>query len=400
MSAIWQGTAKRLDESDFQTMAARRGYEEAVIRAITLTEAANSGFDKRGRLKALFEPHRFWRELGPGPKRDEAVRKGLAYENWVPGNYPSDSYPRIIAASAIDQTAALKATSWGLGQILGSNFKLAGFPSPEAMVASFAADEENQLGGMFNFIKNRGLEDAAKNKRWEPFAEGYNGKKFRTHGYHIKLAKNYQRALNQIAALKKQPASKIVVPMKQVVAPAPSQSSLKVGSKGSVVRAVQERLNELGYFLRVDGSFGPRTRDMIMAVEADMQWPVTGEISWDTLQKLDTVPMRTVASERAEKTADELKTESRIVRKSDTGEKVAAAGVVVGVVNEGSKLVPVSEGSLIDNITSFLTPLQTIRDFIGDHWGFVVILGGFVAWQLFKRIKEYRLEDHHSGKTV
>lgn len=402
MNTIWKGASKKLDESDFKTLAMARGFEEAVVLAITLTEAGKSGYDRQGRLKALFEPHRFWRELGPGPKRDEAVRQGLAYPDWIPNSYPSDSYPRIIAASAIDETAALAATSWGFGQILGSNFKMAGYKSPQAMVASFAEDEENQFTGMFNFIKARGLEKAVREKNWPVFAEGYNGKKFRVHGYHIKLANNYQRALKIIAGRKAKPISTPVIkpkPVTEVVEPV-AQTSLKVGARGPIVKAVQEKLNELGYFLRADRSFGPRTRDMIMAVEADMQWPITGEIGWDMLQKLDTVPPRAISPERAERTAAELAPESRIIQKSNTGEVVAVGSVAVGAVTEGSKLIPTTEGSLMENIIGFLSPLQTIRDFVGEHWGFVLLLGGLVAWQLFKKIKQYRVEDHHTGKTT
>ena len=58
-----------------------------------------------------------------------AVAAGLAYPKWGERPYPSDSYPRIMAAGAIDLQAALKATSWGMGQILGENYAAAGFRS-------------------------------------------------------------------------------------------------------------------------------------------------------------------------------------------------------------------------------------------------------------------------------
>ena len=59
--------------------ADKLGVDVATLRAILQVETAGAGFDAKKRLKLLFEPHIFYRQLGPGPKRNEAVKKGLAY---------------------------------------------------------------------------------------------------------------------------------------------------------------------------------------------------------------------------------------------------------------------------------------------------------------------------------
>lgn len=96
---------------------------------------------RSGQPKMLFEPHRFWIELGEGPKRIAAAEQGLAYPKGGEKPYPADSYPRLALAIRIDANAALRACSWGLGQIMGFNHRAAGFASPGDMVAAFCDDE-------------------------------------------------------------------------------------------------------------------------------------------------------------------------------------------------------------------------------------------------------------------
>ncbi len=117
MNKTFKGAARRLDDIDVPRIGARIGVGEDELHAFMEVEAAGSGFDSKGRPKMLFEPHVFYRNLS-GKKRDDAVKAGLAYSKWKPGKYPADSYPRLIQAMAIDETAALMASSWGAGQIL------------------------------------------------------------------------------------------------------------------------------------------------------------------------------------------------------------------------------------------------------------------------------------------
>src|SRR5690606_14914854 len=125
MADIWKGfkgEAKRLDDVDLPRIGHQIGVGEDELHAFMDVEAAGSGFDSQGRPKMLFEPHVFYRNL-TGAKRDRAVREGLAYPKWGEKPYPKDSYPRLKKAMLIDETAALKAASWGLTQILGENFR-------------------------------------------------------------------------------------------------------------------------------------------------------------------------------------------------------------------------------------------------------------------------------------
>lgn len=192
MNSIFKGAAKRLDDIDLPRIGARIGVGEDEIHALIDVEAAGSGFDRNGRVKALFEPHVFYRLL-PSHKRQTAIDAGLAYRKWGAQPYPRDSYPRILKAIDIDKTAALKATSWGLGQIMGFNAELAGYRSAELMVQAFSDDEEAHLNAMVTFIISAGLDDELRNHDWAGFARGYNGPGYARHGYHLKLSKAHAK---------------------------------------------------------------------------------------------------------------------------------------------------------------------------------------------------------------
>lgn len=192
MSEIWQGPAKRLDAWDYGRLGRLIGVGEDEIRAVVEVETAGTGFDAKGRVRMLFEPHVFWRELGEA-KRRLAEAQGLAYPRWGTKPYPADSYPRLGLALRIDRRAALRSCSWGLGQIMAFNAKLAGYVDEVAMIGAFAADEENQLRGMVNFILTEHLDDDLRRHDWATFARVYNGPAAAQNRYAEKLAAAYAR---------------------------------------------------------------------------------------------------------------------------------------------------------------------------------------------------------------
>jgi hypothetical protein len=192
-AALFGGKARRIDDIDLPRIGAKIGVGEDEVHAVIDVEASGGGFDRLGRPKMLFEPHHFWRQLGPGPKRDQAVKEGLAYPTWGTKPYPKDSYPRLLQAMAIDKDKALRSASWGMGQIMGFNCQAAGYPNAETMVRAFADDEEAQLEAMVAFIVTNELDDELRAHDWRGFARGYNGPAYAKHGYHTKLAAAYAK---------------------------------------------------------------------------------------------------------------------------------------------------------------------------------------------------------------
>ncbi|MER8956453.1 N-acetylmuramidase family protein [Mesorhizobium sp. M0833] len=192
MDPLFKGAARRLDDMDLPKLGARIGVGEDEMHAFLDVETSGHGFDALGRPVILFEPHVFYRNLS-GAKRARAVAAGLAYSKWGEKPYPRDGYPRLKAACAIDETAALKSASWGLGQVLGENHAAAGFATVQAMVEAMMADEEAQLEAAINFIKTNKLNDNLRNHDWAGFAKGYNGAGYRKNAYDTRLAEAYRK---------------------------------------------------------------------------------------------------------------------------------------------------------------------------------------------------------------
>ncbi len=200
--------ARAYTVDDVESAAREVGCEVAAFRAVVQVETGGRGFDGKGRVKALFEPHIFYRVLS-GEKRRSAVASGLAYAKWGTRPYPADSYPRILAACRIDEERALQAASWGLSQILGLNHRAAGFSSASEMVEAFCVDEGVHLASMARFIVAKKLDGALKRKDWAAFAYGYNGPRYAVNAYDKALAQAYAHF-------------KLDIPMVSMIVPLPT----------------------------------------------------------------------------------------------------------------------------------------------------------------------------------
>jgi len=193
----FHGEALPMQAEEIPAIAYEIGVESAALRAVLTVESSGSGFDKAGRPKALFERHYFYKMLKDNPDDlQQAVDAGLAYPKWGEKPYPKGSdavYAEIEAACGINTNAALLSVSWGLGQIMGNNFKLAGCSSVNQMVEEAMTSEANQLRHMANFIKSAGLLDELQAKNWAGFARGYNGPGYAKNAYDVKLAEAYNK---------------------------------------------------------------------------------------------------------------------------------------------------------------------------------------------------------------
>lgn len=195
MTLSFTGPAKRLDDLDLPRIGAIIGVGEDEIHAFIEVETKGGGFDSQNRPKILFEPHLFYKHLAAGARRDQAVKAGLACKSWgqLPYGKESEQYPKLMRALTIDETAALKSCSWGLGQVLGENHVAAGYDTVQAMVADFTLDEDNHLEAAIRFIKANGLDDELRRHDWAAFARGYNGPGYRKNGYDTKLAAAFRK---------------------------------------------------------------------------------------------------------------------------------------------------------------------------------------------------------------
>jgi hypothetical protein len=204
-----------LTTENFARTAAQLRCSVPQIRAVWQVECAGRGWftDVRGDIlakdgpggflegphlpKLLFEAHHFDR-LTNG--RYRKAHPNLSSRTWNRALYVGGQaeWVRLYEAMKLNRLAALQSASYGGPQIMGFNFRLAGFESVEAFVAAMKTSEVAHLDAFGNFVSNSGLGDELRAvsdsaSACEPFARGYNGRSYRTNGYHSKIAAEHRR---------------------------------------------------------------------------------------------------------------------------------------------------------------------------------------------------------------
>jgi len=220
---------RKLTPEDVKRAADFLAVTTAHIRTILEVEAGNAGFDEAGNLKRLFEPHLFHKYTRG---RYDRTHPHLSYPDWQPGNYKRNQVKQFEEAWALDANAAYLATSWGLPQILGSNFAAAGYSSAQEMVDHFEqGGEPEQLAGFVRLIDEWDLEGVLRACKWATFARRYNGKSYKKNDYDGKLkrafAKWYAREGNPPLPASRKALAKLVTPS-QINTPVIVPNSLPV----------------------------------------------------------------------------------------------------------------------------------------------------------------------------
>jgi hypothetical protein len=187
------GAGSPLTQAGFE--AARRAADipaEALWTVIAV-ETSGCGFLNDRRPKILFERHIFHRLTGG--RFDQKAPDVSAKTAGGYGLGGAHQHERLRVALALDEDAALRSASWGLGQILGENFKAAGHASPAEMVATFVSCEDAQLLAMTRFIAASGLAPALRSRDWPAFAKRYNGPNYAKNRYDARLHAQHQKYL-------------------------------------------------------------------------------------------------------------------------------------------------------------------------------------------------------------
>lgn len=386
--ANFRGAARRLDAIDIPKIGSLIGVGEDEIRAILEVESRGAGFDKQGRPAMLFEPHIFHRELGPGKKRDQAAKAGLAYPRWKAGAYPRDSYPRLEQAMAIDETAALRSASWGIGQLMGFNHREGGFDTVQGMVAAMCEDEEAHLEAMIRFIKARGLADEIQRKDWAGFARAYNGPGYAANKYDQRLAKAYAKWA-KVADARFDPADAAKEDEAAATAPQTFVDRARI-------KAVQEKLVALGYHMvgTPDGVAGPRTAGAISAFQAENGIPISGLITDELIKQLEEAEPHEPSPERAAG----VPADSRIVKEGSSIKQAGLFTAVTGVVTSAEPILAQAEATkvILERVKAVTTPL---RDLLADHWPILLLAGGAILLWQGSKIVRARVEDYRLGRV-
>lgn len=393
------GPAKRIEDWDLPRIGRKIGVGEDEVHSVMDVESSGSGFDSRGRLKMLFEPHVFWSQLGPGPKRDRAARAGLAYPNWGTKPYPKDSYPRLIEAMKIDETAALKSASWGLGQVMGFNHRLVGYDSVQAMIADFVLDEDNHLEAMVQFIVGKRLDGFIRRHEWDKFAHGYNGAGYARNGYHTKLAARYHYWQGK-PDTPWQPGwgddDKPGQEDHSYDEEAEAEEQEEVSYSEEEIRSVQQSLKDIGYREagNVDGKWGSRSVAAASAFQHDRGLDVNGildEMLLDEIREAQREGFsRPIPPERSQGVPEN----STIVQNSNKGIVATIVAAVTGFFTQfGDYIEPIQK----------IADSQLVRPFrmlVVENFGLILMLLGGAALYFFWKNRKARIEMHQKGELA
>ena len=189
MASTFTGTARALTANGIAASLDRLGVDAATLWALLTVETSGCGYLPDRRPQILYERHLFHR-LTNGAFDDGDISAAEA-GGYGPSGAPQ--YDRLARAVQLDRAAAIKSTSWGLGQILGLNSAAAGHASADDMVDAMTASEDGQLAAVASFIVSEQIQGALQRRDWAAYASRYNGPSYQKNQYDTRLAAAYQK---------------------------------------------------------------------------------------------------------------------------------------------------------------------------------------------------------------
>lgn len=189
-----EGQALQLVAVDYENAARELDCETAAVHAVADVESGGrTGFDAKKRPKILFEVARFRDNTGGRFDKSHPDLSAPYKSKARKASYKKDQWVVIKAAFALDPEAALKSASWGMFQVLGSNFSMGGWTTVYAFVDDMFVSEAQHMRAFLGYCKEAGLVKYLKDHKWASFAAGYNGPDYASNAYDTKLAAAYDR---------------------------------------------------------------------------------------------------------------------------------------------------------------------------------------------------------------
>ena len=165
---LYRSFKKSLSDLDYQIAAMQLGCSASAIKAVSMIESNGDGFTSTGMVKTRLESQfldRYQIASGKTPK----------------------SFLTFASAYAYDKNSAILSTSFGEFQIMGFNYKIAGYSTPQAYYNAVKDSAVSQLNSFVGFCKANKLGQYLKDKNWAAFAYKYNGPGYRSNSYDTKL---------------------------------------------------------------------------------------------------------------------------------------------------------------------------------------------------------------------
>ena len=193
---------KYLTEDDYVRAARKTDLEISVVKTVTAVEALQFGFYNNGLPITLFERHVFYQQLCKYRGDDFANKIADRYSdicNPSSGGYTGgkSELQRLDRARSIDEDCALLSASYGLFQIMGFNYRQAGYKTVNEYYEAICVSEDNQLDAFVNYLlldKDKSLLTNLKKKDFTAFAKEYNGPGYKKHKepYDVKMQRIYK----------------------------------------------------------------------------------------------------------------------------------------------------------------------------------------------------------------
>lgn len=220
-----------VSQADIEAAAKEIQCEAGLIYAIAKQESAHSSFIKIGTRMVptiLYERHQFRNHTRPskkapspyeasapdicGPAYARAKKNkkgewtnlksgGVLTENDVYGPSGIFQYKRLSKAYQLSPEAALMACSWGKFQIMGFNYKAAGFNDVRSFTKAMSRSDAEHIKAFLKFAKSKDiLLTGLRTKNFEKIAEGHNGENWR--GINPEYAANIEKFYKEYSSKK------------------------------------------------------------------------------------------------------------------------------------------------------------------------------------------------------
>lgn len=185
---------ERLTEDDIKSAARLLKCDVAAVKAVAEVESSGDGFLQDGKIKLLFEGHKFYNYTKGAFAQSHPT---LCYPKWTTQYYAKGpnaevrgqgEWQRLQQAMQLNRNAALMSASFGKFQIMGFNCVHCGFNDVEEFFTAMQSNEGEQLKAFCEYIQDVGLDNELREHRWSDFAFRYNGKEYWKNKYDVKLA--------------------------------------------------------------------------------------------------------------------------------------------------------------------------------------------------------------------
>lgn len=386
-------------EKAVRAAAVAANIPEARLLAVVEVESAGQWLEGDGLTpRLLFERHQFYKWLKKrAPDRlQAAIDAGLAIPKWSRATQYRDQEKSaerlalIQRARAIDIECANLATSWGVGQTMGFCAPEIGFSSATEMVGWMTVGGLNaQIEAMVREIKSKGLDDELASGRWAAFAAGYNGPGYAENKYDAKLQAAAEKWSGRADGDE-------------------TSSALKQGIPPYELKAVQQRLADLGFYKGlIDGLNGPKTIGAIAAFQASASIQVDGIYGPQTKQALadPNAPRVIPTTERITATAQDLRQMgSGTIKAADqvaVGAKVLTGLGICGL-GQTSGVVDWAKGTVdqVNAIRPLVDGLGELLRWATGNWPLLAVGAGLAGAYYASQIIRRRVDQFRASANV